>query len=422
MNGNSNAVFLHLAEKLDAFVLLWPEQLLVSRDAWLRRIVEARSHAKTRLPLFCRPGENAWSRNGLYDGNELRKLSLARRMEKDGLPVPFHNALAACFFAGDMTGSEQQALPEVEAFEAWLPDGTRAPSSLIGKHMQYASLLYGAGTAAIRDLFLYSRAYGRTSPPRISAFPAKTPVGGADDHSKGAALLSRKKAVPLDAWQDVFSGKRCFIICNGPSLCRTNLPALKREYTFGLNRIYLNYAAMGFQPSFYVCVNPNIVRQFGHDLDQLHSVRFFEHNFAPYIRNHWKSYFLQHDPAGLAFHHDLRPLAWHQGWTVTYCAMQVAYFMGFQEVILVGCDHYFSVSGKPNMTVVSGSNDANHFHPDYFGKGVVWDHPDLENSERAYKLAHQAFTAKGRMIFDATIDGRLTVFPKLHIAALHARP
>ena len=92
--------------------------------------------------------------------------------------------------------------------------------------------------------------------------------------------------------------------------------------------------------------------------------------------------------------------------------------MGFQEVILVGCDHHFSVSGAPNKTVVSDSGDANHFHPDYFGKGVVWDHPDLENSERAYKIARQAFTEKGRMIFDATIDGRLTVFPKLSIAAL----
>ncbi|MNX67310.1 Beta-barrel assembly-enhancing protease [compost metagenome] len=87
--------------------------------------------------------------------------------------------------------------------------------------------------------------------------------------------------------------------------------------------------------------------------------------------------------------------------------------MGFSEVILIGVDHHFVTSGAPNREVVSEGEDPNHFHPQYFGSGVRWNLPDLENSEVAYTLAREAYTEAGRQILDATLDGRLTVFPKV---------
>ena len=102
-----------------------------------------------------------------------------------------------------------------------------------------------------------------------------------------------------------------------------------------------------------------------------------------------------------------------EGSTVTYVAMQLAYFMGFDEVILVGVDHSFKTQGPPNLTVVSGGDDEDHFASDYFGQGFRWQLPDLEASEIAYKMAKEAFIKDGRQIIDATIDGKLTVFPKV---------
>jgi hypothetical protein len=92
--------------------------------------------------------------------------------------------------------------------------------------------------------------------------------------------------------------------------------------------------------------------------------------------------------------------------------MQLAYFMGFDEVVLIGVDHSFKTKGTPNITVISEGDDEDHFASEYFGKGFRWQLPDLEASEIAYMKAKEAFEADGRKIIDATIDGKLTVFPK----------
>jgi hypothetical protein len=111
------------------------------------------------------------------------------------------------------------------------------------------------------------------------------------------------------------------------------------------------------------------------------------------------------------FHTDVTQGIW-EGATVTYVAMQIAYYLGFQEIILVGVDHTFRTKGAPNLTVVSEGDDHDHFSTDYFGEGFRWQLPDLETSEWAYSLARRQFEASGRRIVDATVHGKLDVFPK----------
>ncbi len=78
-------------------------------------------------------------------------------------------------------------------------------------------------------------------------------------------------------------------------------------------------------------------------------------------------------------------------------------------------DHSGSVAGKANSTIVSQGDDPNHFDPRYFGKGFRWQLPDFEMSEIGYQLARQAYEADGRQVLDATIGGKLTVFPKVEL-------
>jgi hypothetical protein len=94
--------------------------------------------------------------------------------------------------------------------------------------------------------------------------------------------------------------------------------------------------------------------------------------------------------------------------------MQLAYYMGFSQVVLIGVDHNFKTKGEPNTLVESGGVDPDHFHPDYFGKGVKWQLPDLERSEMAYNLARYQYALAGREILDATVGGKLDVFPKVN--------
>jgi hypothetical protein len=221
----------------------------------------------------------------------------------------------------------------------------------------------------------------------------------------------------LDDLYNTFVGKRCFIIGNGPSLNKTNLQKLKSEYTIGLNRIYLNFENMGFQTTYLCVTNPNVIRQFAQDIEPINSIKFLRYQSRYYIRNKWNVFFMEH-AGSHDFFKDLREFKWCEGCTVTYCAMQVAFFMGFETVILVGVDHRFTNAGSPHQLVTAESKDLNHFHPEYFGKGVKWQYPDLAGSEVSYRVAKTVYEEHGRIILDATVGGSLEVFKKCEYDSL----
>jgi len=102
--------------------------------------------------------------------------------------------------------------------------------------------------------------------------------------------------------------------------------------------------------------------------------------------------------------------------------MQVAFYLGFHTVVLIGVDHNFPDSGDPNRLVTASGSDQNHFHPDYFGKGIKWHYPDLERSEKSYSVARKVYERNGRMILDATIGGKLTIFKRVDYNSIISTP
>ncbi|MBN1148837.1 MAG: hypothetical protein JXA78_16365 [Anaerolineales bacterium] len=221
----------------------------------------------------------------------------------------------------------------------------------------------------------------------------------------------------LGELKDIHRGQRCFIIGNGPSLKQTDLTRLKNEATFGMNRIYLGFPEMGFEITYYLTVNSLVIEQCAEDIRALKMPRFVCWRSRRAIGVAPDLNFLHTTYAGPRFAQDARARLW-EGATVTYVTLQLAFHMGFEQAILIGVDHNYSTQGKPNTTVVSQGDDPDHFHANYFGKGFRWQLPDLETSERAYRMARQAYEQAGRQVLDATIGGQLTVFPKVDYEAL----
>jgi len=219
----------------------------------------------------------------------------------------------------------------------------------------------------------------------------------------------------LEGYAQRHQGQRCFIIGNGPSLKQTDLTRLKDEITFGMNRIYLAFDQIGFVTTYYVAINDLVIEQCLADILALPMPKFLAWRSRRFFTSppDERTIFLHTTYTGPKFAVDARHRLW-EGATVTYVALQLAFYMGFQQVILIGVDHNFSTQGKPNTTVISQGEDRDHFHANYFGKGFRWQLPDLETSERAYRLTKQAFEAAGREVLDATIGGKLQVFPKVN--------
>jgi hypothetical protein len=230
------------------------------------------------------------------------------------------------------------------------------------------------------------------------------------------ALLNKENIKGLQKFKNIHMNERCFIIGNGPSLRSMNLNLIHNEYAFGLNRIYLLFDKYIFRPTYFVSINNLVLQQFSSEIIALDMPKFIDWNMRKYYPdNHETINFLK---LGLGlkdkFAKDITSQI-SSGGTVTYVAMQLAYWMGFKEVILIGVDHNFSDKGTPNKTEVRKSNvDENHFHPNYFPKGSKWQLPDLLRSEIAYRLAKEAFEDDGRRILDATVGGKLQVFPKVN--------
>ena len=244
-------------------------------------------------------------------------------------------------------------------------------------------------------------------------------------HNRGRHLLARtfnprwyKSVGKLREYHNLHQGKRCFIIGNGPSLRKMDLQPLRNEITFGLNRIYLFFPELGFTTQYMVLINELVLEQCAADILSLTMPRFVTWRSRGWYARDPNVIFLDSDYTGEEnFSPDLTGRVF-EGFTVTYMAMQLAYYMGISEAILIGVDHNYSTQGKPNTTVVSGGDDPNHFNPTYFGKGFRWQLPDLDGSERAYRLAKAAYEQDGRRILDATVDGKLTIFPKVDFKTL----
>lgn len=207
------------------------------------------------------------------------------------------------------------------------------------------------------------------------------------------------------------SGRRCFVIGNGPSLNETDLSLLRDEWVIGLNRIYLHPSCATWRRWLHCCVNPHVLRQYREEILAVPAPKFLPWEERAALGGGADRFWLRtrHEPR---FSFDLTDAIW-QGATVTYVALQIAFHLGFKDVVLVGVDHAFGASGQPNALVRAGGPDGDHFTPDYFGPGTHWQLPDLVQSETAYRLARQAFEQEGRRVRDATIGGRLNVFPKV---------
>ena len=225
---------------------------------------------------------------------------------------------------------------------------------------------------------------------------------------------SRRKLALL---KDSHKGERCFIVGNGPSLKNTDLSKLKNDFAIGMNRIFLAADELNFKPDVLVCINDLVVEQSVEDFNALQMPKFFSWRARKWLHMDDYTHFLYTTYTEPKFATDMRGRVW-EGATVTNVCLQLAYYLGFSEAILIGVDHSFATKGTPNTTVQSQGDDPNHFSAAYFGKGFRWRLPDLETSEVAYRMARQAYEADGRKVLDATIGGKLDIFEKIDFDSL----
>jgi hypothetical protein len=215
----------------------------------------------------------------------------------------------------------------------------------------------------------------------------------------------------IQSLKNKYKGERLFLIANGPSIKDMDLSVLKNEFTMCMNRFYIYFEKIGYVPNFLVCIEDTVLDQFSEDFNNLE----MEYKFVNWrqLNNIPKSHYLKESYALNPFFQTDLTKPTHFGGTVTFACLQLAYFLGFEEIVIIGMDHSFKEKGRASTVEIRNyDKDESHFDPNYFPKGMKWVLPDLEKSESGYKIANEFYNANNRKIYDATVNGKCTIFEK----------
>lgn len=239
---------------------------------------------------------------------------------------------------------------------------------------------------------------------------------------------NKKKIASL---KNKFKGQRCFIVGNGPSLNKIDLGKLNNECSFAVNGIFYKTAEMGYKPKFYVVEDGAVMKDNTQKINDYDcDYKFFPSIYKPKIKNRKNTYFFN---MNRSFYESKSPYfetprfskdcenKIYVGQSVTIDNLQLAYYLGFTQVYLVGMDFNYEIPKSAEVTghvIVSTEDDPNHFHPDYFGKGKTWHDPKLHNVMKSYELAKLMFEQDGRSIYNATVGGKLELFDRVNFEDL----
>ena len=227
-------------------------------------------------------------------------------------------------------------------------------------------------------------------------------------------------------YKNLHKGDSCIIIGNGPSLKKINFDKLSNIKTFGVNSLFLLTEKINFKPTFYtveddLVIQDNMEQIKKYDIDH----KFFPHDFKKYFIDDNANYFFRDSrfyrdeydipkKTNLRFSKSFDKVV-YSGHTVTYINIQLAYFMGFKTVYLIGMDFDY----KEPETLIKDGNvwqsteiDPNHFDDNYFGPGKRWHNPQLEKVKIAYEKSKNIFEIEGRNIINLTNGGKLEIFQR----------
>jgi len=228
-------------------------------------------------------------------------------------------------------------------------------------------------------------------------------------------------------YRNLYKGRRCFIVANGPSLTVEDLNLLhsKNEITFGMNRIYKMFDKTEWRPTFYVCEDELIAKSQQKEINEIDA----KEKFIPIELTWWHDisinnamYFHLNGVDARRCQFSFSPDIAHQidcRGTVTFTCMQIAAYMGFSEIYLLGVDHNYQKTIDINGNVVVDPNAKDYFCEGYDAdiKEVVVH--DMGNNTRAYIDAKKYCEAtKKTTIYNATRGGKLEVFQRVDFEGL----
>jgi hypothetical protein len=210
-----------------------------------------------------------------------------------------------------------------------------------------------------------------------------------------------------------YIGEALFMVGNGKSLQIT--PLEKMKYTMAMNNIALIYDERNWRPTFYW----NVTMQINQDpwwYEQ--ACKSIELGIPCFLREETKlptpsnvikvryMYIFQDDIPFPMWSKDASKFIFHYRMSI-YGATQMACYMGFNPIYMVGCDTNFSINP-----------DECHFINNYEGN-FKWTDERIKHENYWQSIAHRwikRYTNHlGIKVYNATVGGNLEVYPRVNV-------
>lgn len=220
--------------------------------------------------------------------------------------------------------------------------------------------------------------------------------------------------------KDIYKGKTCLILGNGPSLKDVDTNIFSNYITFGSNGIFLKYT-----PDMYITISKDFYKNYKIEIKNLKvKHKFIDSSLTDIVCNETTSLKCLYPIYSQLFKYDFPvPISFSKrpdkflflGGTVIFAQIQLAVWMGFSEIILLGVDHNMILDDKKRVyggVVLSDEEtEGTHFSNNYKSA----KHCDILATENAFKLAKIICEEHNIKILNATPNTKLKVIEQISI-------
>lgn len=225
----------------------------------------------------------------------------------------------------------------------------------------------------------------------------------------------------LAVYKNMHKGKRVFIIGTGPSLRIEDLDTLHKnnEICIACNKIYRVYDKTPWRADYYGFLDGRVIEDCIEDIPDIPGTVFFGDSYHYDINNYIEGvkYFHYKEegwyPNYPRFSDDFTK-GFYAGGTTTYSfGIQLAAYMGFAEIYLLGVDH--NINGNI-------ANEENHFIKGYYREGEAEKYKNAifkkDIVTKSYEGAEIYSRKHGFRIYNATRGGKLEAFERVDFDSL----
>ena len=250
-------------------------------------------------------------------------------------------------------------------------------------------------------------------------------------YSRGFFLNSKMR--DLLQYKNKHTGQRCFLIGNGPSLKTTDLELLENEITFSCNMITKIFDQTSWRPTYHCMIDALIAKYQCEELTSSLSCPFFTNYSTEKLMKSLPQDTVSVRNLGLKpyrVHGNMLAYYIPSGATVMSFMLELAMFMGFKEIYLLGVDCTSSLSSSGHF--IQGYRDdamkekdrariCKRLNRPYMTDEEVGQYY-FEQSMSTYHTINDYAQKHQISIFNATRGGALEVFPRVTLEDITKTP